>query len=97
MPHCTPEQLALAALSEPLPDDDATHLADCARCQDEVASLRRPVDVLAGPPLSATGPEVSPPPRVWASIAAATGVSATPRAEEPPPADVVPLRPRRSR
>ena len=95
MPHCTPEQLALAALSESLPDDDANHLADCARCQEGVASLRRPVDVLAGPPLSATAPEVAPPPQVWAAIAAATGVSTAPR-EEAPPADVVPLRPRRS-
>jgi hypothetical protein len=50
---------------------------------------------------------VAPPPNVWASIAAATGVSAIPRTEpaasaEPAPApapaaDVVPLRPRRTR
>jgi hypothetical protein len=102
--HCTPEQLALAALAEPLPDDDAAHLAGCPQCQAEVASLRRPVEVLAVPPLSGTAPEVAPPPRVWDAIAAATGVSAVPRtgapgaagAGEPPLADVVPLRSRRS-
>ena len=80
MPHCAPEQLALAALAEPLPADDAAHLASCAPCQAEVASLRRPVDVLAVPSLSGTAPEVAPPPRVWEAIAAATGVSAAPRA-----------------
>ena len=39
--HCRPDQLALAALSEPLPARDAEHLAGCPRCRDEVASLRR--------------------------------------------------------
>jgi hypothetical protein len=77
--HCTPEQLALAALSEPLPARDAEHLAGCARCQDEMASLRRPVAALAVPPLAAPGPSVPPPPRVWDAIAAATGVTVTPR------------------
>jgi hypothetical protein len=77
--HCTPEQLALAALSEPLPADDAAHLAGCARCRAEVDSLRQPVDVLAVPPLAGAVTEVPPPPRVWAAIAAATGVTAEPR------------------
>ena len=101
MQHCAPEQLALAALSETLPADDAAHLASCPRCQAEVAALRRPVDVLAGPPLAGTGPDVLPPPRVWDAIAAATGVSATPRTEgarqepEPELAPVLPLRSRR--
>ena len=96
MPHCAPEQLALAALAEPLPADDAAHLASCPACQAEVASLRRPVDVLAVPSLSGTAPEVVPPPRVWEAIAAATGVSGAAR-EQPPVADVVELRPRRNR
>ena len=47
--HCTPEQLALAALREPLPDADAAHLAACERCRAEVASLQRAVDALAVP------------------------------------------------
>jgi Anti-sigma-K factor rskA len=96
VPHCDPEQLALAALGEPLPDADTGHLAGCAQCAAEVAALRRPVDVLAVPELSGTATEVAPPPQVWSAIAAATGVSALPPSYAPS-ADVVPLRPRRSR
>ena len=98
MRHCKPEQLALAALREPLPARDADHLAGCAQCQAEVASLRRPVEALAVPPLAAPGPAVPPPPRVWDAIAAATGVTVAPRrelVEEPAPVqalDPVPLR-----
>jgi anti-sigma-K factor RskA len=79
--HCTPEQLSLAALREPLPDADAAHLDTCARCREELASLRRGVDALAVPELAAPGAAVPPPPRVWAAIAAATGVTAAPRPE----------------
>ena len=103
MQHCTPEQLALAALREPLPADDAAHLAACAPCRAEVASLQRAVDAVAVPQLAAPGPSVPPPPRVWEAIAAATGVSATPsaRAGRPddaarqPVAEVLPFRSRR--
>ncbi|MGR6966878.1 anti-sigma factor [Geodermatophilus sp. URMC 61] len=113
MRHCTPEQLALAALREPLPTDDAPHLDSCAQCQEEVASLRRVVDALAVPELAAPGAAVPPPRGVWAGIAAATGVATAPRPDvlaavgppprtdrvepSPPPAPVVPLRTRRSR
>ncbi len=83
MQHCTPEQLALAALREPLPSDDAAHLADCDRCRAEVVSLQRAVDAVAVPQLAAPGPSVPPPPRVWDAIAAATGVSATPSSVSP--------------
>jgi hypothetical protein len=99
--HCTPEQLALAALREPLPADDAAHVADCERCRAEVASLQRAVDAVAVPQLAAPGPSVPPPPRVWEAIAAATGVSATPSAaaatpaDEQPVAEVLPFRSRR--
>jgi hypothetical protein len=89
VPHCTPEQLALAALREPLPADDATHLDTCGQCRQEVASLRRAVDALAVPELAAPTSAVAPPPGVWASIAAATGVSAAPR----PEAAAAPVRP----
>jgi hypothetical protein len=116
--HCTPEQLALAALREPLPADDDTHLDSCGTCRAEVASLRRVVDALAVPELAAPRAAVPPPPGVWAGIAAATGVATAPRprtpdaapavpppaaprpaAGTPPtaPAEVVPLRTRRSR
>ncbi|MGY1837110.1 anti-sigma factor [Blastococcus sp. SYSU DS0510] len=81
MQHCQPEQLALAALREPLPADDAAHLASCGQCRSEVASLRRAVDAVAVPELAEPGPPVPPPASVWAGIAAATGVSATPRTE----------------
>jgi hypothetical protein len=79
--HCTPEQLALAALAEPLPAEDAAHLAGCERCRAEVASLARGVELLAVPEFAAPGPGTPPPPTVWSAIAAATGVAATPRAE----------------
>jgi anti-sigma factor RsiW len=104
VPHCTPEDLALAALGEPLPSVDAAHLETCGECRAEVASLRRAVELLAVPEFAVPGAPVPPPPAVWASIAAATGVSATPRSEpaplvvaEEPRTNVVPLRPRRPR
>ncbi len=94
MPHCTPEELALAALREALPDAAAAHLAGCAACTGEVARLRRAVDLLAVPELADPGPPVAPPPALWAGIAAATGVATAPRpdvvAASAPPADPVP-------
>jgi Anti-sigma-K factor rskA, C-terminal len=87
--HSTPEQLALAALREPLPDEDAAHLAACAVCTAEVASLRRSVDAVAVPQLAAPGASVPPPPHVWEAISAAVGVT------QPAEAEVVPLRTRR--
>ena len=75
MQHCTPEQLALAALQEPLPASDAAHLGRCGTCRAEVASLRRAPDLLSVPQLAAPGASVPPPPRVWDAIAAATGAS----------------------
>jgi hypothetical protein len=95
--HCTPEQLALAALREPLPTEDAVHLESCAVCAAEVASLRRGVDSVAVPQLAAPGPSVAPPPRVWEAIAAATGASATPRPDAAPPAEDAQVLPFRSR
>ena len=93
MEHSTPEQLALAALREPLPDSDADHLASCAVCTAEVASLRRSVDAVAVPELAAPGASVPPPAHVWDAIAAAVG--AAPPAEERAGAEVLPFRSRR--
>lgn len=76
MEHSTPELLALAALREPLPADDAAHLASCEQCRAEVASLQRVVDALEVPAFAAQGAPVTPPPRVWDAIAEATGVPA---------------------
>lgn len=90
MQHCTPEQLALAALHEPLPDADEAHLEECGACRAEIASLRRGVEALAVPQLAAGGPAVPPPPGVWDAISAATGVSARPRTEPAPPVAVAP-------
>jgi anti-sigma-K factor RskA len=100
VPHCTPEDLALAALREPLSADDAAHLESCAQCQAEVASLRRGVDLLAVPEFAAPGAPVPPPPRVWDAIVTATGVStatglSTAAPEETPDAEVLPFRSRR--
>ncbi|SOC48000.1 Anti-sigma-K factor rskA [Blastococcus aggregatus] len=87
MQHCTPEQLALAALQEPLPASDAAHLDGCGTCRAEVAALRRAPDLLSVPQLAAPGAAVPPPPRVWDAIAAATGVTAVPSpSAEPAPA-----------
>ncbi len=94
MQHCTPERLALAALREPLPAEDATHLADCDSCRAEVTALRRAPDLLSVPQLAAAGPPVAPPPQVWAAIAAATGVSASPSmADGVPAAPLAPVAP----
>jgi Anti-sigma-K factor rskA len=79
VPHCTPEQLALAALREPLPPADADHLAGCARCTAEVASLRRGAEALAVPAFASPVAPVAPPPSVWEAIAAGTGVTVAPR------------------
>ncbi|SDF68741.1 Anti-sigma-K factor rskA [Blastococcus aurantiacus] len=84
MQHCTPEQLALAALREPLPAADAAHLERCDACRSEVATLRRAPDLLSVPQLAAPGASVPPPPRVWDAIAAATGVSAVPQTSGTP-------------
>jgi hypothetical protein len=91
--HCTPEQLALAALREPLPADDAAHLESCERCRAEVTALQRSVDALAIPEFAAPGASVPPPPRIWDAIAAATGVSATPRSEALAAVPAVPAAP----
>ena len=94
MPHCTPEDLGLAALREPLAPDAAGHLAGCPSCTDEVARLRRAVDVLALPELAEPTAPVAPPAALWAGIAAATGVTSAPRpqvvAASAPPAGPVP-------
>jgi hypothetical protein len=87
--HCTPEQLAVAALREPLPAEDTAHLAACEQCRAEVRSLQRSIDAVAVPEFAASVAPVAPPPRVWEAIAAATGVSGGPRPHAvPQPAPV---------
>ena len=77
MQHCDDDVLALAALGEPPTAADAAHLADCPACRNEVDSLRAVVSTVRVP--VADGAPVPPPQRVWAEIAAATGVQVTPR------------------
>lgn len=83
MQHCTPEQLALAALRETLPANEDAHLASCGSCRAEVTALRRAPELLAVPHLAAPVDDVPPPPQVWQAIAAATGVTATPADHSP--------------
>jgi hypothetical protein len=89
--HCSPEQLALAAVREPLPADDATHLDSCQACAAEVAGLRRAVDAVTVPEFGASVTPAVPPPAVWRAIAAATGVTTAPRPEAMAPAAPSPV------
>jgi Anti-sigma-K factor rskA len=84
--HCEDDVLALAALGEPPTAADAAHLADCTACRDEVDSLRAVVTTVRVPVTD--GAPVPPPQRVWAEIAAATGVQVTPRTVGAAPAAV---------
>ncbi len=89
MPHCTPEDIALAALGETLPAPDAAHLDGCADCRAGVVSLQRAVHLLADQdPIGPPAP-VPVPPRVWDAIAAETGVRSRP-ASLPQPVAVLP-------
>ncbi len=78
MLHNQPDELALAALGEPLPAESAAHLDSCERCASEVSGLRRAVDAVAVPAFAGPGSSVPPPPQVWDAIVAATGVTAVP-------------------
>ncbi len=79
MQHSDPDMLALVALGEAPPAADAEHLRACGTCRDEVAAFAR---VVQGVRVDApAGPPVAPAPRVWDAIAAATGVTAAPRAD----------------
>lgn len=67
MPHIDPERLTLLALGEPVATRDETeHLADCAVCVDDLASLRHAA--LAGRASIDVGELESPPEAVWTRI-----------------------------
>jgi hypothetical protein len=73
--HPDPERLALAAL--PAEPDDPTvsaHLNSCVRCRDEVADLRRTVELAR----DGLGDLPAPPDRVWQGIAAELGLPGGP-------------------
>ncbi|MEI4272914.1 anti-sigma factor [Klenkia sp. LSe6-5] len=83
MTHCAPEDLAVAALGEQLPAADARHLTTCPTCTAEVRSLRRAVEAVAPADVPEDGPPIPVSDRVWAAVAAQTGVTATPRSAGP--------------
>jgi Anti-sigma-K factor rskA len=95
VPHVDAELLALHALGESLPTDAAHHLAGCATCEAEIASLRQVVGL--GRSLGGDDVLVPPPDSAWLQIAAETGVDpATLRyVELAPAADTPPLPPQR--
>jgi hypothetical protein len=80
--HCDDDVLALVAMGEVPTSADAAHLRTCRSCQDELDSLRRVVGAVRVQVAEVAA--VSPPQRVWDEIAAATGVSVTPRTVQAP-------------
>lgn len=74
MSHCDPTTLALAALGEDIPAEDAAHVQTCDQCRAEVADLAAVVSI--GREAPAELPEV--PDHVWASIQQELGLSQGP-------------------
>lgn len=72
MRHIDPDAVALAALGEPLDADDRAHLASCADCAREVASLAATVAV--GRAATDEHP-VPPPDAVWERVRDELGLS----------------------
>ncbi len=68
MEHSDEDVLALAALGEPVPDADRSHLDRCPRCAAEVAALSRVVTV--GRSVTPADALVAPAPAVWDRIRA---------------------------
>ncbi|MCG7288293.1 anti-sigma factor [Cellulomonas sp. ACRRI] len=85
MPHLDPEDLALAALGEPLDATSRAHLAACAGCAREVASLAAAVAVARDGSGDASVP---PPDGVWVRVRDELGLAAdvTPGDATPSPA-----------
>lgn len=75
MRHVDPETLALIALGEPVGDvDERAHLAECAQCADDVASLAATVTVARS--VTADDGVVPAPPQVWEAVRDELGLSA---------------------
>lgn len=87
MLHCEADDLALDALGEPLPPRHTAHVAGCGPCSEQARAFAAVVAAVRV--RIPDGPDVAPPPLVWARIAEQTGVSAT-------PASVPVLRPRKA-
>jgi len=79
--HCDPDVLALWALGEAVDAPaDIAHLDDCALCAADLLALRGTVAAGRG---AGAAPLVSPPPRVWDSIAAELALGAALREDLP--------------
>lgn len=74
MPHLEPEDLALAALGEPLEPAARDHLAGCAQCSAEHASLAGAVAAGRSAAPGAGDELVPAPDRVWAAVSAELGL-----------------------
>ena len=104
--HLSTEQIALRALGEPAADTDGVedaHLAGCAECSRELASLHAVVGIARDPAAAGRGPGlVAPPAQVWDGIRAELGLGRNagqvpppgPAPQAPPPRRVVPVTPR---
>ena len=75
MSHCDETTLALAALGEDIPADEAAHLHSCAQCTADVAELLEVVTL--GREAPAELPEV--PDHVWAGIRQELALARRPR------------------
>lgn len=73
MQHLEPDELALAALGEPLTDEAAAHLLVCPSCAEERAAFAAAVSAgRSGGPVEEL---VEPPARVWQAVAAELGLA----------------------
>lgn len=94
MSHIDPDVAALIAMGEPVATAaERAHLAECAVCTAEVASLARTVSV--GRSAVGDAALLTPPPRVWDAISSELGFDETPAPAAPPHAVRRGSRPRR--
>ncbi|WP_372595645.1 anti-sigma factor, partial [Actinotalea sp.] len=68
MQHPEPEDLALAALGEPMDDASRAHLDECSQCAEEVASFAGAITVGRSVGAEAGDTLTAPPARVWDRI-----------------------------
>lgn len=88
-PHLGEERLVDLALAEPAAETEREHLAGCARCHDDLGSLRRTLDVTRD---AATIELLAPPAELWARITNALDDDAAAPVTPGAPAPDVPTR-----
>ena len=84
MSHCDETTLALAALGEDIPADEAAHLHSCTQCTADVAELIEVVTL--GREAPAELPEV--PDHIWAGIRRELALTGAPDGSDAPSANV---------